>query len=212
MHGSDDLIHWRYVGVGVVGRRRVRAQVAVEQDVPTHTEHAIARPAAVTEPRRGRKTNRWTAVSDDDRSDRDLQSIEQVRLKKGGNSYASPFHENAPATARAKETQGLSNASTRVVAINSDDSGRPERCFTWFHERSRADVKGRAGVTGKDAIRVRQSAPWIEYHSQRIGSGHVPDGELRIVIGNRPGADHDGVRQRPHPVQVNDVVVAGDEL
>ena len=39
---------------------------------------------------------------------------------------------------------------------------------------------------------------------------HRPDGELRVVVAHRAGADHDGIEQRPHAVVVDDVLGAGD--
>ena len=47
----DDLIHGRNLGIVSVCRFGVGVQIAVEQHVAAHPEHAITRPPAVTETR-----------------------------------------------------------------------------------------------------------------------------------------------------------------
>ena len=54
--------------------------------------------------------------------------------------------------------------------------------------------------------------PGSNNDAERVRSGHVARGELRIVGRHGPGADDDRVAQRAHAVQVHDVVAARDGL
>ncbi len=51
--------------------------------------------------------NRWPPVADDERGNRDLQPIEQVRLEKHRDGYAAALHENAMTATRAQEARDL---------------------------------------------------------------------------------------------------------
>ena len=59
---------------------------------------------------------------------------------------------------------------------------------------------------------LAEPAHRIEHDAQRARPGDVARRQLRIVRGDRAGADDDRVAQRAHPVQVQDVFLAGDEL
>src|SRR5882724_8703371 len=80
--------------VGAVG-----AELAVEQHVGAHAEHAVPRTMTVAERRAGHQPDRGPPVADEERRDRDLQAIEQVRLEKHRDRDAAALHENPPAPA-----------------------------------------------------------------------------------------------------------------
>ena len=79
-------------------------------------------------------------------------------------------------------------------------------------ERARAAVPRWGGGVAEDAILGRETPGRIEDDAQRVGAGNVTRGELRVVGRHRARADDDRVAERAHAVEVQDVLVAGDEL
>ena len=57
-----------------------------------------------------------------------------------------------------------------------------------------------------------QASAWVDHDAQRVRSRHMAGGELRIVGGHGTRANDDGVAQRAHAMDVDQVVVPGHEL
>ena len=64
----------------------------------------------------------------------------------------------------------------------------------------------------KDPKPIEQAPAWIEDHSQRTRSGHVARRQQRIVGRHSTGANDHGVGQRPHTVQMEQVLATSHEL
>ena len=94
-----------------------------------------------------------------------------------------------------------------------DDAARV-RCASRRARRRalRADVQRLRRVVGEHLVVLGQPPRRIEDDAQRVRAGHVARRQLRIVGRDRAGADDHGVAQRAHAVQVQDVLLAGDEL
>src|SRR6185436_4339363 len=57
-----------------------------------------------------------------------------------------------------------------------------------------------------------ETARRVENHAQRTRPGHVPRRQLRIVGGDRPGADDDRIAECAQTVHVEEVFPPGYEL
>jgi hypothetical protein len=109
-----------------------------------------------------------------------------------------------PAPQRAEQFDHL----TCRTGIQSESA--PPTCVSPGHERSVHAYK-----VGGSSLKIDiagEPAAGIENHSERVGAGYQPRRELRIVRRYRTGADDDDVAQRSHAMQVQDVLVARDEL
>src|SRR5262245_12565565 len=84
--------------------------------------------------------------------------------------------------------------------------------FVGRNHRAPTHVERFRTIVAKHFVVLAQPPHWIEHDAKRARSGHMTRRELRIIGGYRSGADHDGVRQGAHPVQVDDIFLSGDEL
>ncbi len=75
-----------------------------------------------------------------------------------------------------------------------------------------ADVERLRRIVDEDLVVVGEPARGIEDDAQRVRARHLARGQLRIVGRHGAGADHHRIAQRTHAVQVQDVLLAGDEL
>jgi len=79
-------------------------------------------------------------------------------------------------------------------------------------QRFRADVQRDRRVVGEHLVVLRQTPCRVEHHAKRARAGDVARGQLRIVGRDRSSADDDGVAERAHAMQVEDVLLAGHVL
>ena len=89
---------------------------------------------AIAERRARRQADRRTAVADQQRRDRDVQAIEQVRFEKHRHSDAAAFDEDAAAAARTQHAQQLADVDAVRPLVERDD-------------RRAADVRLAAGTS-----------------------------------------------------------------
>src|SRR5688572_29171790 len=101
----------------------VPRQVAVEQDVAAHPEHAIGWTPAVAQPHVRRQPDGRPPLADEHWCDGDLQPIEQIGLEKRGHGHAAAFDEHAGAAAGAQQPQRL----RRLLAALGTVDGRNRR-------------------------------------------------------------------------------------
>src|SRR6185437_15982932 len=81
------------------GRGRARAQIAVVQDVSPGAVDAWLDRHAVFEPLAGGQPDRRASIADQQRSDRDMQAIQQAGFQEGGHGDAAAFDEYPPTAA-----------------------------------------------------------------------------------------------------------------
>src|SRR5258708_8980427 len=94
-----------------------RGEVAVEQDIAAHPEDAIARPMTVAQRVRRLQPNRRTAVADEQRCDRDVEAIDELRLQNRRHCDPASFNEYARAAARPHQPHQLTyvHAPVRIL-------------------------------------------------------------------------------------------------
>ena len=133
------------------GRRAVavRADLAVEQHVAAHAEHAIARTMAVAERHARRQADRRAAVADQQRRDRDLQPVEQVRFEEHRHRHAAAFDEDAVAAAAAKLAQHLADVDAVGPFVQRRRSRRGRRAF---RRRASADFAHTYSVSAESSL------------------------------------------------------------
>ena len=137
-------------------------QVAIEQHVASHAKHPIAGPATVAEARVRRQPDGRAAIADDDRSDRDLEPIEQVSLQEGGDSNAirvSP--DSTSVRAQTYSVGAESSVKRRYVGANPRPGSKttlsgfgPGTCLTVSCGSSVATVPAPT-TTAFDNARIR---------------------------------------------------------
>ncbi len=73
-------------------------------------------------------------------------------------------------------------------------------------------IQRRRGVVAEDTVMLFEPARRIEDDAQRARAGDVTGRELRVVGGDRAGADDHGITQRTHAVHVQEILGTGDVL
>src|SRR6187431_1919148 len=89
----------------------------------------------------GRKANRGASFADEDRSDRDLKTIEQLRLKERRHRDAAPFHQHARAASRAQQLHYLRGLRGGVALVDIGDRRGADVAFARYKTCLSADIE-----------------------------------------------------------------------
>ena len=188
-------------------------QVAVEQHVAAHPEHAIGRPRAVAQLRgrrrriAGRPSPMMTGATARCRRSSRFAS-------RNADTVTPPPSTNTRAQPRSRSTRSSAAGAPPGPSPATRDLRRG--AHPRLAARRRA-LRDRRTASAPRRRKTRDSAcdqppRRIENHPQRVGTRHMPRRQLRIVGRHGSGADDHRVAERAQPVQVHDVLVAGDEL
>ena len=96
----------------------------------------------IAECRARREPDRRPPVADEQRRNRDLQTIEQVRLEKHRDRHAAAFHENPVAPSRAQQAKDLGDVEASRTVVDRHHRRTAKMRFRLAGVRASADIEG----------------------------------------------------------------------
>lgn len=147
--------------------------------------------------RRKRKSARPCA--EDDGRNHYMKPIEAAGLQKAGDCMRAALDQDATHAVRREGCQNIGGRKAAHTHRQRDDfhAGRQGLLLAWpcDHQTPDAILVQHPRAPGKTAIGV-------DHDARRVGAGHMPHGELRIVDNRRSDADDDGIDQRTEAMQM----------
>ena len=148
----------------------------------------------------GRQRNASAAGAENDRRDHDMEPVEASRREKTRHGVGTAFDQDAAQAALGQRRQDGGRRDPRrrlslAVTTISTPAGIGERAPVAIDQAADA-------VCGEQPGAGRQPAVRVDHHPCRVGAGHPPDRELRVVGERGPDPDHHRIDQRSQPVQM----------
>ncbi len=183
-------------------------QAAEEQPVAAERQDLGGEADRLVHPRDRRQAERVAARADDDRGDAEMEEVETTGGEEAGDGHPTALDEEPPDAPRAQRIEHAPRLHRPVLDRQSQDLGLAEPrgilpVGAAEQERGRRPLPEHPVVGAEPAI-------GIEDHAQGARPGHEPDGEPRIVVRDGSCTHEHGVRERPQPVHVDEIGLAGD--
>ncbi len=139
-----------------------------------------------------------------------MQQIEAAGGEEARDRDPAALDEQPPHAARAQrfEHGAWMQRTVRVGQAHDLGLGQPLAILTigaTQHEGGRWDL-------AEHPMARLQPAVGVEHHAQRAGPRYQPHGELRVVVGHGAGSHEHRIAQRPQPMHVDEVGLAGDAI
>src|SRR5690606_39322802 len=147
-------------------------------------------------------------AADHERRDRDLQPVEQLRFEEPRDRRAAALDEYRPEAAPVQRVEQHVEREPAVADRNADDLGLAVTLAA-RGERFVDDQQRAGGAVAEDAAIGAEAPPRIEDDADRVRAGRDAHREPRIVRRDGARADDDGVAQRAHALQMQEIRGAG---
>ena len=133
-----------------------RSEIAVEEHIGAHAKHTIAWPVAITERGWRGEADGGAAIADDERRNRHVQAIEQVRFEEHRYRHAAAFHEDPRAASGAQQPEKLRHIDPVGRVLHANDRGLPERALVSANQGPGADVQSFRIIVAEYAVSVAE--------------------------------------------------------
>ena len=185
-------------------------KVQIEEDVPAEPEVSRPRPKCLGEPVDGSELEGRQAASDQDRCHREMEPVERPRLQEPGDRPSPPLDEDAAEAEPPEAREDHPGVDPPRIRRREEELRIPGSFPLPGAPGERPDADRPRGTVSEHPVPRVQPSRRIQDDADRTVSGNLPDRELRIIGRDGASPNHDGVHERPEPVEAPDVLGTRD--